>query len=213
MTTVSSSRIGCYVSVSALFLAGFSMGVLAAPKDGEYCAFVVAVRAPAGKPVPNVGVVMVRTDRTTYAEAITDGHGIARMCNAPMSPVTVVVGNDICGSVAIRNLPPSWPNTTRLFVTYVESPCDHLAVSARCRVLFRVVDDEGRPIAGAIFRGQNGERSEGDMSDVFGRIFKSVSRGASVSGIVNKGEMREAISRICQDDMEIAVVLRHRPDQ
>src|ERR1700676_3526980 len=124
------------------------------PLSGQgmpYCAFEVNVRAPDGRPIAKLPVALIRNDKTTFSESTTDAKGVARICDAPLEYLDVLVGSDICGSVMVRHLPPSWPESRRVYITYVDTPCNHFIVPPTCRVLLRIQDEGGRSVVGARF--------------------------------------------------------------
>ena len=136
-----------------------SLGVVstssAHPANGApFCAIEVTVRTVSGKPFPNLPAALITLSKTTFANATTNTDGVARFCDAPLQPVGIVVGLDICGSVWVRHLAPTWPDTRHVCVTYAEQPCPHFVFPTSCRILIRVQDEEGRPIAGARFDGR-----------------------------------------------------------
>jgi len=153
-------------------------------------------------------VALIRNDKTTFSESATDAKGVARICDAPLEYLDVVVGRDICGSILVRHLKPTWPETRRLYVTYVDAPCDHFVVAPNCRVLLRIQDSSGRPVVGARFEETPPNRSGTDVSDVFGRLFRSLKRGEQLEGVVVKtGSEPARVSMRCMDDVELKVVL------
>ena len=117
------------------------------------------------------------------------------------------MGRDICGSVLVRHLKPTWPETRRLYVTYVDAACDHFVVAPSCRVLLRIQDPSERSVVGARLE-ETPNRSETDVSDVFGRLFRSLKRGEGLEGVVVKAGSEPArVSMRCMDDVELKVVL------
>jgi len=214
--TVSSRRAGPGIALNnaamaiVLILMGFP-GLFISPAEGEttYCAFEVKVSAPSGVPIDKVPVVMIRGDRTTFFETATTANGVARICDAPLESVDIVVGFDVCGSVLIRDLKPSWPKTQRVFVTYVRTFCDHFGIAPGCQVLLRVQDGEGRPVAGARFDGEPSGTPGSHVSDALGRLFRSLKRREKLEGVVvREGSEPARISVQCLDDVELKVILR-----
>lgn len=140
----------------------------------------------------------------------TDVNGVARFCDVPLHAVDIVAGT-YCGVVLVKGVNPTWPVTRNIFVTY-ESLCDELTFPDHCQVLLRIHDEEGRPLAGARF---DSGRSDGAVSDVFGRIFRRLKSGESLRGSVMKeGGESVPISERCvrgnERDVEVNVVLRKR---
>ena len=177
--------------------------------ETSYCSFEVKVSTPAREPVPNVAVSLIRNLQTTLSNTTTDVRGIARFCDAPLGVLDIGVGFDICGLVLVRHVKATWPETLKLFVTYVETPCDHFTFPDQCLVLLRIHDEAGHPVAGARF---DSGLSKPDISDAFGRIFRSIKSGEKLEGVLTKDGRKPAhISETCvrQDerDAERKVVL------
>jgi hypothetical protein len=104
-----------------------------AAAQSTYCAFEVKVSTPSGAPRSKVPVLLIREHKTTFSETNTDASGLARLCDAPLEAVDIVVGFDVCGLVSVRNLHSMWPETKRIFVTFEENPCDHFNLAAHVR--------------------------------------------------------------------------------
>jgi len=182
---------------------------LPAVGESNYCAFQIRVSSPAGNPLAEIPVVLGKQNKTTYSETATDSVGIARICDAPMEPVDLVVGLDLCGSVVVRSVKARWPKTQEVFVTYVKTYCDHMAVSQSSQVLLRVQDEMGLPVVGARFEGVLAGDSGSAMSDSLGRIFRVVKRNQRLEGRVTKaGRSSGPISLSVEDDVELKVVLK-----
>jgi hypothetical protein len=182
----------------------------AAAQD-TYCAFEVKVSTPSGAPVVGAHVAMLRGDMSTFSETTTAANGVARLCDAPMEAVNIVTGFDVCGSVFIRALKPKWPETLRVYVTYLDYPCSHFIPPPICQVLLRIQDEAGHPVAGARFNGKSATSSGSAESDVLGRLFRSLKRSQKLEGVVFKeGSEPVNISVKCDDDLELKVVLHKR---
>ena len=168
--------------------------------EGEsFCAFRVEVKTPAGAPL----------EKQVYAQAVTGKEGSAKLCDAPFEPVDVLVGFDICGSVLVRNLSPTWPETRNVSVTYADAPCDHFGVSQTCRMLIRILDEAGKPVEGALFSGTPYGSEGQSTSDRYGRIFRTMLRQQKIEGFVAKeGRQPARVSSICASDAELKVSLR-----
>jgi hypothetical protein len=193
-----------------LILGFLGLSLPLAGQGAAYCAFEVRVRTPAGSPVANLPVALIRSEQTTLSETRTNGDGLARICDAPLEYLGIAVGSDICGSVLVRHLAPSWPEPRRVFVTYVDAPCNHFTVSPSCRILLRVHDEGGKPVVGARFEGRS-TTARTDVTDVFGRLFYSLKRGEALDGTVTKRELRSPpIAQTCEDmeNVELKIVLR-----
>ncbi len=174
-----------------------------------YCAFEVKVTTAAGTPRPNVPVFLIREHKTTFSDATTDESGLARLCDAPLEAVDVVVGFDVCGLVTVRNLHSLWPDTKRINVIFEEHPCEHFALAEYCQVLLRVQDTEGRAVAGVRFSGDLDNKGSGsDVSDNLGRIFRLVKRHGKLEGVVKAERGGQArVSLLVTDDTELKLVL------
>lgn len=201
----------CNNAIHALLIVvGFSALGLAA-EEAPYCAFEVKVRKPSGEPYPKVTVVLVRNRATTFSETLTDAAGVAKLCDAPLEFMDIVVGFDICGSVMVRHLAPTWPETRHVYVTFVDAPCDHFVVRRECRVLLRVEDGKGRRLAGVRFEGKPSLGSAPHVTDTFGRLFFPLMKRESVKGVlVKQGYESAPVSVQHCDDNEVRVVLRER---
>jgi hypothetical protein len=176
-----------------------------------YCAFEVTIKNPTGHPVAKIPVALVGQAKTTFSQAISDVNGVARLCDAPMEPVDIVVGLDICGSVMIRSLKPTWPSTQHLSATYSPRTCEFVSFREDCLVLLRIVDEEGRSVPGAEFATAPAATSGGKGSDAYGRLFRIVKKGQTLKGFVFKeGFASATVEKRCQDDLESKVVLHEK---
>jgi hypothetical protein len=189
-----------------------ALTIALASAQATYCAFEVKVSAPSGSPVSKVPVVLVVKHTTSFAETTTDENGVARLCDAPLEPVDIAVGSDICGLVLVRNMHDTWPESRKVYVTYVDAPCDHFGVAPNCLILLRIQDDDGRRISGARFEPKSQIGSGSNVSDSFGRIFQFFKKRERLEGIVIKsGYSPVPISELCLDNQEVKVVLRKQP--
>lgn len=179
--------------------------------EPAYCAFEVKVSAPSGRPMRNVPVVLLRVQKDVVFETVTDGNGIAKICDVPLAFLDVVVGRDVCGAVHIRRLKFEWPVTKKVFVTFADSPCDHLGAYPERQVLLRVLDEQGHPVVGARLDLTN-IRGRGTVrSDAFGRIFRIHKVGESIEGVIVKDKMEpEKVSVEAVDDVDLLIVLRRK---
>jgi hypothetical protein len=214
MITVSSSASNAKmcnnVSACTWLVVIWSVSLLtsSAKAQENYCAFEVHVNSPVGKPVSGVPVALLRSDKTTYVESVTGADGTARLCDAPLQTVFIVAGVDVCGSVMVRNLRPTWPQTKEISVTYARESCPHFTFCDECEVLLRVHDEEGKPVAGARFDGNVTRMGGGMVSDRFGRLFRLIKRGQTLTGTVSKEGRRSAqISVPIDDNKEISILL------
>jgi hypothetical protein len=160
--------------------------VVPARAEVTYCAFEVKVTPPSGSPVSAVPVHLIRQQRTTISDTISDANGVARICDAPLEPVDIGVGFDVCGSVLVRAVKPTWPAIRKIFVTYAQTPCDRFVFEDRCQVWLRIQDEEGRLVVGARFEGKPSSAPGSDVSDHFGRLFRSIKTGEALDGVVVK---------------------------
>jgi hypothetical protein len=197
-------------------IAGF-LALLIIPAAGQtsYCAFEVRVTGPAGAPVANVPVYLIRNQRTTLSDTITNAKGVARICDSPLGAVDIAVGFDVCGSVLVKDIKATWPTTRPVLVTYVETSCDHFVFGDYCQILLRIHDEDGQPVAAARFQGRSSSVSGSDVSDNFGRIFRSIKTGEKLEGVITKdGRDPARISEQClphgERDMELKIMLRKR---
>ena len=117
--------------IGLLALTGFvGLFIPFAKCQDSYCAFEVRVTRPSRAPVVNVPVYLVR-DRATIADTTTDVNGLAKLCDAPLKPVDIAVGFDVCGSVVVRDIEATWPAMRQIFVTYMETPCNHFVFDGK----------------------------------------------------------------------------------
>jgi hypothetical protein len=173
--------------------------------ESTYCAFEIRVADPSGTALDKVPVYLVRGHDTQVASTTTDQRGIATFCDAPLGLLDIGVGLDSCGSVMVREVQAVWPETRRVFVTYVKTYCKHFIFENHCLAVFRVRDETGRPVAGARFKGGGAGT---DASDAFGRIFRYTERRGRLAGTITKpGYGPASVSETCVDDAEAPVVL------
>jgi hypothetical protein len=145
----------CAVGVTAIRLMGLLLACVlsGAASESTYCAFEVKVNAPTGLPLAKIPVGLAKAG-TQFSTAFTDTSGTARICDAPLSAVDIVVGGDVCGLVLVKKVRPTWPTTRQVFVTYTEEDCPHFIFADHCQALLRAEDERGRPLAGARFDGR-----------------------------------------------------------
>ncbi len=202
---------GIFVFAMTLELIGLSEALKGAD-DSPYCAFEVKVSTPSGIPVNKLPVIMVRERKETLFETTTDEKGVARICDAPLEFVGIVVGRDVCGSVQVNRLKFNWPGIQRVFITFVDNPCDHMEVRPERQVLLRVQDEKGQPLADARFEVSSASMGGGStLSDSLGRLFRVVKARGVIEGVVTKqGKEPAHISLKATDDLELKVVLRDK---
>ncbi len=192
-----------------LMLAAFSvLFVSFAVAQDTYCAFEVTVRSPSGTPMSEVPVALIQGHKTTFYETTTDANGVARLCDSPLENVDIIVGFDMCKSVMVRFMMPTWPDTQRISVTYVKTFCGFASFKPDCVVTLRIQDDAGHPVIGARFNWKSTASSGSTVSDSFGRLFRSLKRREILKGVVIKDAFEPApISIKCEDDVEVKTVL------
>ena len=178
----------------------------------SYCAYEVTVSKPDGAPAANVPVAIVREGRQ-LRETRTDGRGVARLCDAPLTSVDVVVGVDLCGSVLVRQILPMWPDMRRVFVTYERETCREGQFSDHCLALVRVTAEDGSPVSGALLGSDGAGASASVQTDAFGRLFIRVGRGETFTGNITKeGRKATRISERCarfgEDLIEDVVIMQ-----
>jgi hypothetical protein len=168
-------------------IVGFGLCFATAAKGADqYCAFAVKVSNALGKPLAGISVAMIqREGKEVGHEVLTDVAGRARLCDAPMESVDIIVGVDICGAVAIKQVTPSWPVTKQLYFTYEAQGCNHFGDIPSCTILLRVLDEVGRPVPDAVWTA-DGISGRSTSSDRFGRIFQSMDVGRILMGVVTK---------------------------
>jgi hypothetical protein len=207
-----SRRRSCKIPGLVLLLFGLpALPTALAAEDATYCAFEVVVRKPSGAAAPNVPVTLVQRHEEMYSQANTDARGVARLCDAPLEAVDIAVGSDVCGLVEVHNLQPTWPEIRRVYVTLVDAPCDHFGFPTTCRVLLRIRDEEGKPVRGARFVAKTPEGAGQSVSDVFGRVYRSLATQGKLEGEVTKQSYEPAhIAVECTSDKEMNITLCKR---
>ena len=209
---------------STLLLAGVAIVALPPPlqaqvenrAQAEYCAFEVLVKSRTGTPVANADVEEVREDGTTFASAITDNNGIARLCDAPAQLVRIQVGGNRCGAVTVGSLKRYWMRTRSIHVVYQNCAGEEWAAPGKCLLTIRVLDRNGKALEGVRLHTKGlppGQTGAAD-SDEYGRIFRSVRYGDKLTGqLEKKGYLPQDISSECRSgdawDKELRVVMSH----
>ena len=175
----------------------------AASQDREYCAFEVVVTTPRGLPVIGAPVAEDYQGRP-FATAMTDKSGVARLCDAPADSVDIVVGGKRCGATRVSYLSPYWMRTRRVSVTYENCSGEEWMLPGGCRLTIRLRDERtSAPLPGARFRGGDSRAAsefETYESDTFGRVFRFIRYGTTLSGTLDKdgyaqGEVSEPCTR------------------
>jgi hypothetical protein len=183
-------------------IALYAVSVPVASGQTPYCALEVTVRSPSGHKMPGIPVLIGQGNKSVFAETKTGKNGIARICDAPLAFVDVVVGFSVCGSVTVRSVAATWPYTRKVGVTYVKDSCPEFIFTDQCLALLRIQDDQGHPLSGARFDQERG------VSDNFGRLFQPVKCGEKIEGtILKEGFTPARLSEECLDNLELKVVL------
>jgi len=187
-----------FIRLQTVIGLGFYL-VTAASGADQYCAFSIKVSSPSGRPLSGIPVAMIQGESKEFGpEVRTDGSGRAKLCDAPLEPVTIIVGLDMCGAVAIKRVTPSWPVTKQLHYTYVPEGCNHFGAVSSCTILIRVRNEEARPILGAAWTAE-GISGRSTSSDEFGRILQSVEVGRDLRGVLTeRGFAPERVSVPCE---------------
>lgn len=174
-------------------------------RGGEFCAFQVTVTKDSGAPEAYVPYEVVDVERkSTFLSGTADSNGLIRICDVPLRYVDIVVGRDLCGSVSIRHLKPSWPKRQDFHVVLTDAPCDHFTHAALCQVVVRVKTRAGRPVSGAQFTG----KPEAAKSDSLGRLFWRVRWHGVVRGTVAAGTGKpKPIDLLCDNDTDAEVAI------
>ena len=191
----------------AILLSTFVLIAISSQAE-TYCAYEVHVKRPTGESFAQTPVSLVDRGKEVRTE-FTDERGAARLCDAPLHPVDIVVGAVACGLTVIKGVRPAWPNT-RTVVAVRDSDCYEFSSPDDCQVLLRIQDQRERPISGA----QVSLESKGTVppSDAFGRIFRKLKSGEAMDGtVVSRGHSPKRFSVRCsrgnQQDVELKLVL------
>jgi hypothetical protein len=191
--------------------------ILGAPRamaSDTFCAFEIKVEEPSRRPVADVSVTMVQHGDTAFGpEVRTGADGTVKLCDAPLAPIDIVVGFDRCGAVMIKHVMFDWISPKKILVTYAPSRCGEFVFPEECHILFRIIDGDGRPLAGAGFSAS--QDRDLPVSDEFGRLFRSVGDGQLLNGTVRKSGFKDAtVSVRCtqegEHNIEIKVPLERR---
>jgi hypothetical protein len=180
-----------------------------------YCAFEVRVKKPSGLPFAKtpVGIVDKGKDITT---AVTDANGVARLCDAPVHKIDIVVGAVGQGLTLVKAVKPTWPKTRVLVVIRDDSEWDEFVFPDACQILLRIRDERGLPVSGARFDGRSsGVLASMDTSDKLGRLFRKLRSGGVLNGsIAERGYISAPVAATCikgdEADAEVRVVLKHQ---
>ena len=168
----------------------------------QYCAFEVVVRSPKGDPVWPVSVSLLDRSMHAFTTALTGPAGIARLCDAPVGPISVRVGGQLCGATTVKDLKAFWMKTRRVYITYDNCSGEDFAFPGGCLVTIRVYSKTGQPISGVLFSGSNqrpAAREQTTISDAFGRIFRFVEYGGILNGeLVKPGYLSQNIRVTCE---------------
>lgn len=202
------------VLMSAFALA-IGLRVKAQPLTG-YCAFKVTVKSPTGSAVTGAPVAELRQNGEVYAAGATNSQGIAMLCDAPSGLIDIEVGGHLCGAVAVRYLQPYWLETRDVLLVYKNCNGEEWAPPGGCRLTLRTVDEQRQPLSGVLLDVSGGSPQGGSrISDAFGRIFRSIHYGETMTGrLVKDGYPQQEIAQSCKPgesyEAERIVVLRRR---
>ena len=190
-----------------------SFAVLASMASGApYCAYEVKVKKPSGRPFANTPVGVV-DQGVQISTAVTDATGVARLCDAPMHRVDIVVGAIGAGLILVKGVKPTWPELRRIVVIRDDRHWDEFTFPDECQVLLRVEDKSGAPIAGAQLDDQSWSgRAPNVASDSFGRLFRKLKSGEALDGLIrSQGRIPGHVSAKCipgsEGEVELKVVL------
>jgi hypothetical protein len=192
----------------------FSYEVALAQDQVAYCAFEVTVRSPRGEAIAGAAVSELGMDGKMIGSGITDGQGVVKLCDAPVGLVDIQVGGNRCGAVKVSYLKAYWLQTRRLPITYENCSGEEWAVPGGCLFTIRLRDQQNSPIAGVLFDDPNERPApQTKASDTFGRIFRFIKFGETMSGRLHKnGYLPQDVSQKCQrggtPERESIVVLR-----
>jgi hypothetical protein len=134
-----------------------------AAEDSTYCAFEVRVSKPSRAPFAKVPVGLVERGKE-FATVFTDAKGLARICDAPLHALDIVVGGDVCGLVLVKRIRPT---TRQVFVTYEQEGCSHFTFPDHCQALLYIEDEKGQPLAGVRFDGRPSDQARAICSADF----------------------------------------------
>jgi len=161
--------------------------VSAAALQEEYCAFEVHVTSPSGKPVSRVTVSELLHNGSVFDTAITDDHGVTRLCNAPTDLIDIHVGGNLCGSVTVGNLRRYWMTTRRIPIIYSSCAGDDWLIPNSCQLTIRTIDEKGLPISGVQAIAEIKDRTpSNEFSDKFGRVFLLIPFGETTTVVLSK---------------------------
>ncbi len=163
----------------------FLLGMLwtcawAAAADKEYCALTVLIEDPKGNPADAPIWLAERSGKTIAAsEAV---RGVTRICDVPMKPFLVVVGQG-CGEVTVwLSRPLYFPSELTLKLTYWN--CSGFYPPATgCIILLRAHDSSGNPIKNVRFEDEKEQWV--DVSDSHGRIHYGVGFGKALRAVLS----------------------------
>ncbi len=154
-----------------------------------YCAFRISVRSPTGTPVKGIGVALTKSSGQIFSTTVTDQRGVASFCDAPEGLVDIEVGGHLCGAVAVRYLKAFWMKTRAISVTYENCSGEGFVPIGGCLLTIRTLDKEGAPLSGVTFSGSDippALREQTRISDRFGRIFRFINYGGTMTGRLEK---------------------------
>lgn len=92
------------------------------PTAQDHCSLIVTVDEPAGRGI-GVDVTVMTADGRKVRKGTVPGDDGAKFCDLGILPVTVVVGNEMCSQVILRNVQLQWSKTTTSRVFLDRSRC------------------------------------------------------------------------------------------
>ena len=198
MRASSNGRIRPISRLKAVAILSFCSLLLPASRaQPSYCAYDVRVNDSKGAALSGIPVYLSR-EQMTIADTTTDSAGIARLCDATIKPIDIVIGKDICQSVIIRNVKPAWPDVKHIFVVYQEIGCSHFVFDDYCQILIRVKGTNGVAIEGATFDVVQPKAARPGPSDSLGRLYRRIKIGETLVGSVSqRGYHKEPVRVAC----------------
>jgi hypothetical protein len=155
----------------------------------EYCAFEVVVKLPTGVPVAQVPVSGLDERGEIFGSADTDTNGVARICDSPSGLVSIRVGGSRCGAVTVNYLTAVWLRTRSVHVTYKYCGGEDHVPPSRCTLTLRVHRSDGTALTGVQLvdaSSSPAKLAQKDVSDRYGRIFRTIEFGRSLTGMLVK---------------------------
>jgi hypothetical protein len=175
-------RLHQVITVVTLFLVWSPSVAFAA----DYCSLIVRVLSPDGRRPQALVSVREKSGRLIQRDPTSKD---VKFCDLGIQPVIVKVGADgTCNQVTVADVPLIWQEQYVLKVIYDIEPCleDPPPASVPiCRMVFRVSDGSGVPVANASiqFQGQFSPLK----TDSAGRALRVTKVGDGITGSVTAG--------------------------